>query len=125
MQGTNARREIDSVYAPTQAGLVARIVAPMAPYCAALRRVSANAERAYVSTRGLGVVERLRPRAAGREDEVLLLLDETSVYVLRISERRTSMSTGASVARMAAATGRLDGCMLLVEPPHGCLSLTA
>jgi hypothetical protein len=32
-------------------GLVAPIVEPMAPYLAALRRVSANAERAYVSTR--------------------------------------------------------------------------
>ena len=52
MQGTHARREIDSAYAPTQAGLVARMVAPMAPYFAALRRVSANEDRAYVSTRG-------------------------------------------------------------------------
>jgi hypothetical protein len=32
------------------AGLVARIVDPMAPYLAALRRVSSKAERAYVST---------------------------------------------------------------------------
>jgi hypothetical protein len=31
-------------------GLVARIVEPMAPNFAALRRVSSNAERAYVST---------------------------------------------------------------------------
>jgi hypothetical protein len=31
--------------------LVARIVEPIAPYFAALRRVSSNAERAYVSTR--------------------------------------------------------------------------
>ena len=35
---------------PRGRGLVARIVEPMAPYLAALRRVSSNAERAYVST---------------------------------------------------------------------------
>jgi hypothetical protein len=46
MQGTNVQREIDSAYAPTRAGLVARIVVPMAPYLAALRRVSSNADRA-------------------------------------------------------------------------------
>jgi hypothetical protein len=33
------------------AGLVARMVEPIAPYFLALRRVSSNVERAYVSTR--------------------------------------------------------------------------
>ena len=45
----------DSVWRPPRrpqapAGLVARIVDPFAPYFAALRRVSSNADRAYVST---------------------------------------------------------------------------
>jgi hypothetical protein len=52
MQGTNSRCEIDSGNAPTHAGFVAAMVAPIAPYLAALRRVSSNAERAYVSTSG-------------------------------------------------------------------------
>jgi hypothetical protein len=38
-----------SVAVGQRTGLVARIVDPIAPNLAALRRVSANAERAYVS----------------------------------------------------------------------------